>query len=324
MMGKFISILIPCFNSEKYISETLDSVLSQTYTNWECIVVDDHSTDNSTQVVEEYCQKYPDKIKLYVNPRKGACAARNVAFEKSTGDYIQYLDADDLLSPNKIERQIELFKQFGDDIITNCRWGRFYEKKESVKWKEQSINHDYENPIDWLVDSWIGKGMMANSCWLTPRELIKKARLWDENLLINQDGEFFCRVLLHVKKIIFSYRGTVYYRSGNVKSISNQKSAETMCSQLHSYILYRDNFNQFNTSKSDENRFYAAIAIQLSNFYIQNKICYPYLSRQAKEMIINLNQKLTPQGGDLFKFFCYLFGIDFAIMLRHRVEIFLK
>ena len=64
-----VSILIPCYNSEQYIAETLDSVLAQTYSNWECIVVDDHSTGKSVEIVTEYCQKFPEKFKLYTNPR---------------------------------------------------------------------------------------------------------------------------------------------------------------------------------------------------------------------------------------------------------------
>lgn len=128
-----VSILVPCYNSAQFIAETLDSLLLQTYINWECIIVDDHSTDNSTETVQQYISKYPGKFQLIVNPRKGACAARNVAFEHSKGDYIQYLDAD---TPNKLEDQIKLFEQFGDQIIANCKWGRFKENIESVKWQQ--------------------------------------------------------------------------------------------------------------------------------------------------------------------------------------------
>jgi glycosyltransferase involved in cell wall biosynthesis len=316
-----VSVLIPLYNSEKYISETIDSVLAQTYTNWECIVVDDHSTDNSVKIVEKYCEKYPNKIKLYTNPRKGACAARNIAFEKSSGDYIQYLDADDLLSENKIEKQINLFEQYGNNIITNCRWGRFFDNnKESVKWEKQTIDRDYDNSIDWLIDSWMGNGMAANSCWLTPRPVIENSGSWNENLLINQDGEFFCRVLLNVKTIIFSPQGTVYYRSGHIGSISNRKSLETMRSQLDSYMLYIKNTGNLCKNIETKNNLYKAISSQLSDFYIRNKLNYPHLAIQAKHVLKTINQKITPQGGKLFKIVCYLLGINLAIILRKNIK----
>jgi glycosyltransferase involved in cell wall biosynthesis len=186
-----VSVLIPCFNAGEYIAETLDSVIAQTYTNWECIVVDDHSTDNSIEIIEQYRQQYPTKIRLYTNPRKGACAARNVAFEKSNGEFIQYLDADDLLSSNKIEQQIKLFQKHGKNIITNCRWGRFKGEPSNVKWEYQKIDHDYENPLDWLVDSWNGKGMAQTAVWLTARKKIEKAGPWNEEL--KTEVSHFCK-----------------------------------------------------------------------------------------------------------------------------------
>ena len=97
-----VSILIPLYNSENYIEETIQSCLNQTYENIEIIIVDDGSTDKSLQIAKSF---ESGKLKVYSQPNSGACKARNLAFEKSIGDYIQYLDADDLLSENKIENQ---------------------------------------------------------------------------------------------------------------------------------------------------------------------------------------------------------------------------
>ena len=76
-----VSIIIPCYNAAPYVAETIESIIAQTYTNWECIIFDDRSTDNSWQIIESYQQRYPEKIFIYKNPRKGACAARNTGVD---------------------------------------------------------------------------------------------------------------------------------------------------------------------------------------------------------------------------------------------------
>lgn len=93
-MSPKVSILIPCYNSERFVAETLDSCLAQTYRNIEIIVVDDGSTDNSFAIAKSFESNI---IKVYRQDNSGACAARNYAFRKSSGEYIVYLDADDIL-----------------------------------------------------------------------------------------------------------------------------------------------------------------------------------------------------------------------------------
>lgn len=105
-MEPLVSILIPCYNAEKWLAETLESALAQTWDNIEIIVVDDGSTDKSLAVAKQF---EPDGVKVISQANKGASAARNRAFQESQGDFIQYLDADDLLVPDKIELQVKLF-----------------------------------------------------------------------------------------------------------------------------------------------------------------------------------------------------------------------
>ena len=89
MSKKLVSIIIPLFNAEKYLVETLNSVVSQTYSNWECIIVDDGSTDFSERIVKEYC-KQDERFKYYYQNNSGPSVARNFAFKQSSGDYIQF------------------------------------------------------------------------------------------------------------------------------------------------------------------------------------------------------------------------------------------
>ncbi len=307
-----VSVLIPCYNAAAYVEETLHSIIAQTYTNWECIVVDDHSSDNSVEIVQAYCNKYPEKIKLYTNPRKGACAARNVAFQYSRGEYIQYLDADDLLARNKIEKQIQLFKQYGNNIITSCIWGRFTNNTNNVKWENQLIDHDYEEPINWLVDAWNGKGMMAQHGWLVFRDMIVKAKPWNEKLLMNQDGEFFCRLIMQAKAIKFCPEAKVYYRSGNNNIVSKAISYEKIESQLYSYKLYEKVLSLRNDIDIKK-----ALARNYRDFIYRYHPNYNSLINQAETYIENLQlSKLPNTGGKYFIILSKFFGFYNSLKLR--------
>lgn len=109
-MEPLVSIITPLYNSEKYIAETIESVLAQTYTNWEMIIVDDCSKDNGVRVVEEY-QKKDKRIKLYKNEiNRGVSYTRNKAIDLANGKYIAFLDSDDLWKKEKLEKQIKFME----------------------------------------------------------------------------------------------------------------------------------------------------------------------------------------------------------------------
>jgi glycosyltransferase involved in cell wall biosynthesis len=109
-MNDLVSILTPTYNTEKFIRSTIESAKNQTYTNWEMILVDDASTDNTVAIIEEFVKK-DSRIKLFKLPEnRGNGFARNAALEKATGKYIAYLDADDLWFPEKLEKQIQFLK----------------------------------------------------------------------------------------------------------------------------------------------------------------------------------------------------------------------
>lgn len=111
MERPLVSIITPCYNAAQFIAETIESVLAQTYTNWEMIIVDDCSTDCSAEIINEYVAQ-DNRIKYYKTdkPSGGPIAPRNIALEKAQGEYIAFLDADDLFLPHKIERQLKLFQ----------------------------------------------------------------------------------------------------------------------------------------------------------------------------------------------------------------------
>ncbi len=314
MQQPLVSILIPLYNSEKYIAETLQSALGQSWPNKEIVVVDDGSTDKSYEIAKSF---ESDVVKVYNQENKGACAARNKAFELSKGDYIQYLDADDLLSPNKIENQLKLFDKFGNDIIVSCQWDRFYIKPEEAKFPKRFLDKDWANVMDWLLASWEGKGMAQTSVWLTNKNLIEKAGKWNESLAINQDGEFFCRVLLQVKGIKFCPEAKVYYRSGLEASVSQQLSKNKVASRLLSYKLYEKHILQV----EDSLRVRHALMINYAGFVYSFYYKYPELGLKAKERIKQLGFKnIEPVGGRNFKLFAKIIGFENALKIRKYIR----
>src|ERR1700680_1606833 len=112
-----VTVVVPAYNYEHFISETLLSVRAQTYQQWECIVVDDGSTDNTGSAVSDFVEKDP-RIKYIRQENGGLAAARNTGIAHGAGEYYQFLDADDLLEPRKFERQVELLEQHPEIDIT--------------------------------------------------------------------------------------------------------------------------------------------------------------------------------------------------------------
>ncbi|WP_157662439.1 glycosyltransferase family 2 protein [Polaribacter sp. SA4-10] len=314
-----VSIIIPAFDASKFIVETIDSAMQQLHKNIEIIIIDDDSKDNTWDIIKSCKDKHPDLIRIFKNKRKGACAARNYGFELSTGDYIQYLDADDILHPSKIENQLQLFEQFGDEIIVSGYWGRFYNTIDTVKWGNQVINKNYDAPVNWLIDSWNGNGMGQTSIWLTTSRLIESSGPWNEKLLINQDGEFFSRVLLNAKAIKFCEGAKVYYRSGNLNSITRKNNFGEFkaISLLHSYNLYESNCKDY----IDSNRLKKGLANNYMNFIYEFYPLFPKLLKSSEDNFYSLGfKKMWPVGGYRFKKLANMIGFKNALVIRNGIN----
>lgn len=312
MSFKKVSVIIPSYNSINLLEETLDSVINQTYQNIEVIIVDDHSVDGSYELAKTF---ESDTVKVFRNTGEGACSARNYGFRMSHGDYIQFLDADDLLSSDKIEKQVKLLDEYEEGSIASGIWGRFFNDRNDVKWSNQKVNKDFKPAHLWLLESWKGGGMGQTAIWLTPRTLIEKAGDWNEVLKINQDGEFFSRVLMHGKQVICCEEAKVYYRSGNSNSVSqNQKySREKAESLLLSYQLYLEHAKDFNFATDLK----PGIAQNFLEFIYQFYGQFSDLVAKAEEAFYDLGyQKMWPVGGLKFKKLASILGFKSTLKLR--------
>lgn len=216
-----VSVLIPCYNAQDYLAETLDSVISQTYRNLEVIIVDDGSTDLSRQILLDYAKK-DERIQLFFQPNKGPSAARNKAFEISKGEWIQYLDADDLLNPFKIEGQLSSALECKQkDVVV---YGDIYTLDQSgvIKHKNNFPNIDFYDPLDFIFYDSIHFG--STGLHLFPRHIIEANEEWEEKINIYEDLDFFCRAISKAQIVKYAQGTIFFYRIGhNKNSLTNQK-----------------------------------------------------------------------------------------------------
>lgn len=117
MINSKVSVITPSYNSEKYIIKTIESVIRQTYMNWEMIIIDDCSSDQSLSIIEQYAKKEPRISLISLQKNIGPANARNIGIQHATGQYIAFLDSDDIWFPHKLEQQID-FMQKNDVVLT--------------------------------------------------------------------------------------------------------------------------------------------------------------------------------------------------------------
>ena len=138
-----VSIITPSWNSEKYIKKTIESVQKQTYSNWEMIIVDDCSSDNTVKIVKEISRKDPRVHILEQDTNGGAAKARNRSLNAATGRYVAYLDADDIWKPSKLEKQVQFIKNrisCGLDKERRCAESFFETLGEVIADRRKSVD----------------------------------------------------------------------------------------------------------------------------------------------------------------------------------------
>lgn len=230
-----VSILIPCYNAAPWLPATLESALAQTWPQVEIIVVDDGSTDNSLALARTFESR---GVRVFTQANAGASAARNRAVREARGDFFQFLDADDLLSPGKIAAQIALLREGPARRIASCAWGRFTADPAAARFVDDAVFRDFD-PLDFLVLAAETGAMMHPSAWLVPRATAEQAGAWNESLSLNDDGEYFCRVLLASSGVAFCADPAAqsFYRSGLPGSLSQRRGDAARRSQFRSVEL---------------------------------------------------------------------------------------
>ncbi|MBW4360367.1 glycosyltransferase family 2 protein [Flavobacterium taihuense] len=233
-----VSIIIPAYNSKAFIEETIESALQQTYNNIEIILVNDGSTDGIEELFGGFQRQ---GVLCFTIENSGASNARNFGFLKSQGAFIQYLDADDLLHPHKIAKQIESMRK-NNATICFSKWVMFENHiEDSQMFKFSKVNYlNPKNGKELLFSFGMENWFVPPISWLTSRNLIEKAGLWNVEISNNDDGEFFFRVLYNAEKVICIDEVYSYYRVLETNSLSKLNSTTKINSAYTSYRLIEE------------------------------------------------------------------------------------
>lgn len=223
-MKPLVSILIPAYNAAPWLAQTLRSALAQTWPHREIIVVDDGSSDHTLAVAQSFASQ---DVRVQSQPNAGASAARNRAFSLSCGDFIQWLDADDLLAPDKIARQVEAaLAHPGRRTLFSSGWAYFTYRPHKARFVPTPLWESLA-PCEWMLRKWEHNLHMQTATWLVPRELAAAAGPWDTRLLGDDDGEYFSRVIQQSNGIRFVPRTGSFYRLSGSSRLSYVGASES-------------------------------------------------------------------------------------------------
>lgn len=300
MNRPLVSVIISAYNAERYVAQTIDAVLAQTWSNLEIIVVNDGSTDNTRTVLNAYA----DKVIIVDQENKGQDAALNTGYRHSKGAFVKFMDSDDLINPEMIELQVKTLEGSNDDYVAYGEWSRFYHDDLSTAdfaplsyWRNMA-------PLDFLTADPDGV-MLQCGIMLVPRKLIEKAGLWDERLILGNDTEFYTRILINSKGVLFSKNARLFYRSGITTSISVQKSYKF----FESTFLAATIFEKYLLEAEDSVRVRNLISNAYLDYAYQMYPNFPELFKKHEEKIKEIGfgtRKLM--GGKYFILCRKLFG----------------
>ena len=293
MKQPLVSIIITCFNQAHCIANTLKSVVAQTYTNWECIIVDDGSEDDSTEVIKEFI-KDDTRFTYLFQDNQGVARARNKGFALATGCFINFMDGDDTFLPDKLKEQIQVFKDNPEIAVCICDHQFYLEKQEVYKY------YEFENlttkPLEQLLFKW------HNGLAFPPHAVLYKRELWTFNELpFPEDYIYRCEdwvfnVLVALKDENYYMLDKVLcnYHIGAANFTNNTKSLATAAIKAALYLKsklpeqYQEDFidttiaNNLNMYLESEK---INILQQSKNWRIANAISKPFISflKRVKE-----------------------------------------
>lgn len=285
-MKQLVSILIPAFNAEKWIGGCIESALAQTWPRKEIIVVNDGSKDSTLKVAKYYASR---DVQVANQENRGASAARNHALSLAQGDYIQWLDADDLLAPDKVSIQLEGAEPGqSSQILLSSSWGKYYYRPENAKFVPDVLWDDL-TPVEWLFRKVDQNLWMAIESWLVSRGLTEMAGPWNENMSLDDDGEYFCRVLSCASEVRFIPEARCFCRRATFGlshdlTLSSQK-LESLAFSLFSYI-------QTMRSMEESQRTSDACLKLLNRWAI-------YFYPERPDLLIKLQSTARDLGGEL-------------------------
>ena len=313
MTTPLVSILIPCHNSARWVGPAIASALGQPSVRLEVIAVDDGSTDGT---LAELRRNESARVKVIATSNRGASASRNTALGAAQGRFIQFLDADDFLSPTKIGHQLKTLDDC-DEVVSFGSATHFYDGEEpsAGMFHEARLSPQLQDPREFQIDLLGGNGvgwMVQTGQWLTPRKIIERAGPWNEHISVDDDGEFFSRVVLNSKKVLPCPESLCYYRKFRIgknlsaRAFSSRQGAESLLASTRlkeAQLLGR-------TSDARATR---AVARLYSNIAINSFPHFAEISLSASIAARRLGYRVSiPDGSKLFRIVAMCVGWKLA------------
>lgn len=272
-----ISIIIPCYNVESFVEECLESVFRQTHKDWEVICINDGSKDDTLGVLRSLQNKFKNQFQIIDQINKGQSGAINTGIEVADGEYLQFLDADDLLKPNKLEHQVDLiiknnFKK--PDIIAAAYEQRFEDGRTKLK------KHIKYESWEALVRNHIG--ITSSNLWR--KDSVKAVSGWDENLPTNNDHDLIFRMMKNGASVLHDPEPLTIKREREEGSLSaNPDKHHLKRKIIHWYNIYK---------YAKENELLEEEMLDFIN--IRNLIHLKRVSENDPTMAIRLHTEVIP------------------------------
>jgi hypothetical protein len=230
--NKLVSIIIPCYNQAQYLDEALQSVLDQTYTNWECIVVNDGSLDDTEKIAKTWTAK-DNRFIYFYKENGGVSSARNFGLEKAKGDYIQFLDADDILDKNKLKLSLNQLNATENEtikiVISNFR--KFTNNPDKTTIPYCNLNAQLFN-FESLMYRWNETFSIPIHCGFFEATLFEGIR-FPENLTAQEDWIVWVNIFKMGAKALFIDKPLALYRRNDLHS-----------DQLKAYEYFKNNLSE--------------------------------------------------------------------------------
>ncbi len=301
-MNPLVSVIIPCYNSQVWIAEAIDSVLAQTYSNIEIIVVDDGSTDSSLEIIKSY----GDKVKWVTGQNQGGNVARNRGFQLSQGKYIQWLDADDYLLPEKIAQQVKFLEKYNCDVVYGDWRHQYHQQDGTIDLGEIKISGEQIDILEALLSGW----WAAPLAYLVKRDKVVEINGWDEHLKVGQDRDFWIRVA--IANAEFTYQPgchSIYRKYGDV-TVSSKNYPYGWC-ESHGKILQKS-WELLNANNNLQHNYLKALAnshFELARRYFDlDRKLYQYHLQKVKQ----LDRTFQPHENLLYNLLAKYLGFTLA------------
>jgi glycosyltransferase involved in cell wall biosynthesis len=278
-----ISVVIPCYNAEAFLQETIASVLSQTYDHYEIILVDDGSTDGTASVI----QSYGTQVRAVFTPNRGASAARNLGTSLAQGEFIQYLDADDLLAPEALAARVAALLSTNGDVAY-CGWQKLDQSRNGqftpTDVTDRPIEAVHPDPeIALFTDFWCPPAALLYS-----RSIVDKIGRWNESLPIIQDARFLLDAALLGGRFTYVPGVSAYYRVHGSQSLSRKNQHAFVKDCFENACQVEEFWQSHGGMSSDRQQALLRVYGQSARFFFE-------YDRQFFYEILNKIHRLEPQ-----------------------------